>query len=208
MKPNRLPGTEAELILSFDDYHPSNVRIAEAMNRLGLVATFFIETLPAGAMGQIEELHAMGHEIGSHTLHHPPDIKQLSSEQIVSEVTVSKHMIEDVTGKPCETIAYPRGRFNDDVIEIVKRAGYLEARTTHVLKTSTEDPFRTPTTIHAFDGRKEYGGRTWEVMARFYLDHVIRKGGFFHLWGHAFEFERDGTLPKLEAFLKTIDARP
>ncbi len=102
-------------------------------------------------------------------------------------------------------LAYPRGRFNDEVVKAVERAGYKEARTTHVLSTAPAlDPLRMPTTIHAFNGRKEYSGRPWRVMADFYLEHAIKNSLTFHLWGHSFELERDKLWDELDAFLGKI----
>lgn len=193
-----------QLVLSFDDYHPANIRLAELLKKYDLPATFFIETLTPGAEQQIKQLSKMGFEIGSHTMGHPPDIKQLSAEALRAELETSKLQIEGWTKKECRVFAYPRGRFNDDVVKAVERAGYTEARTTHVLKTAVEDPLRMPTTIHIFNGRKEYDGRPWMVMADFYLDYVKRTGGIFHLWGHAFELERDYLWPDLEIYLMRL----
>lgn len=199
----------ATAVLSFDDYHPQNIKLANLLRQYDLPATFFIETLTTGAEDQIKALSALGFEIGSHTMSHPPDIKQMGSEALRSELETSKLQIERWTGKPCTVLAYPRGRFNDDVVAAAARAGYIEARTTHVLKNGAAgDLLRTPTTIHAFDGRKEYDGRPWLVMADFYLDHILKTGGVFHLWGHAFEFDRYDTWPQLEKMFARLKALP
>lgn len=195
---------KAELIVSVDDYHPLNMKLAEMLLELKIPATFFIPTILREAQDQIRSLHAMGFSIGCHTLSHPSDMKLLTLEECRSQLQIPKRQIEEITGKPCETLAYPRGRFNEQVIEVAKNVGFKEARTTHVLKTKTEDPFRTPTTIHIYDGRKEYGGRPWRVMADFYLDHAKKLGDFFHIWGHAEEIETYHQFPALKEFLSKI----
>lgn len=198
---------KAELVISFDDYHPLNIRLAEMLKTRDLPGIFFIETLKKEAKEQIARIHEMGFKIGCHTLSHVQDLKALNVEECRAEMQIAKRQIEDITGEPCETLAYPRGRFNDQVIEIAKNSGFKEARTTHVLKTEpTQDSFRTPTTIHIYSGRKEYGGRNWIQMAEFYLDHVLRKGGIFHLWGHAEEIDRNGEWVRLDHFLKELNA--
>ncbi len=191
-------GGKGKIELSFDDYHPLNTRIDEILHKQGLEATFFIETARPEAREQIKELFERGHEIGAHTIHHPADIKALNQVEVVSEIEGSKRMIEKITGRPCESFAYPRGRFNDDIVHVVQRAGFKNARTTHVLKTEIEDPYRTPTTVHLFQGRREYNGRDVLTLSHFYLDHVVKNGGTFHVWGHAFEFERDNLWTTLE----------
>ena len=200
MRSNRTK-SDVQLIVSIDDFHESNVELARRMKGIGVVATFFVELITPGARAQVKELHELGMAIGSHTLSHPGDIKSLPAEECRAELEVSKRIIEEITGEPCLALAYPRGRHNEDVVEMVRAAGYEEARTTHVLKTKTEDPYRTPTTIHVYDGRKEYNGRPWMAMADFYLDHVKKTGGFFHIWGHVREMERDRQVEPFPAWL-------
>lgn len=198
---------KAELIVSIDDYDPLNMRLADLFGRLKIPAIFFIETIRREARDQIRQLHELGFEIGNHTLHHVPDLKALNVEECRAELQISKQQIEDITGKDCEVIAWPRGRFNDQVIEIAEKAGFKEARTTHVLRTeAASDPFRTPTTIHMYDGRKEYAGRPWLTMADFYWDDVSRRGGIFHIWGHAEEIDRFNQWQMVENFFKKIIA--
>lgn len=193
---------DATIVVSLDDYHPSNRRIAEGLAALRVPATFFIEVMTREARAQVKELHDMGFAVGSHTMTHPADIKLLNAEELRGELVTSKSIIEDLTGEECSAFAYPRGRFNDDVVEAVQAAGYREARTTHVRQTAVIDPLRMPTTVHVFDGRKEYGGRSWRAMADFYLSDVMTRGGIFHIWGHMRELERDKQVEPFLEFLK------
>ena len=195
-----------KIILSFDDYHSGNLRLAEMCLKYKLPATFFIEILHLHAPEQIERLNNLGFEIGSHTWSHPTDLKAIPLTEAKSEIEVSKKMIENLTGKACDVFAYPRGRYNEDIVNLVKNAGFKEARTNHVLKTGHEriDPFQMPTTIHISDSRKEYGDRGWFTMAEFYLNHVIKRGGMFHLWGHAAEIEKDEQWDLVDSFLKEL----
>lgn len=197
-------GGKGSVILSFDDYHPLNTRIDEILHEQGIEATFFIETMRPGAREQIKDLFNRGHEIGGHTIHHFPDLKRLHHIEAVSEIEGCKKMIENIINRPIETFAYPKGKYNDDVVTIVQRAGFTEARTTNVLQTRMPDPMRMPTTIHLYPGRKEYQGRDLMTLSRFYLDDVIKNGGTFHVWGHAEEIDRCGlwkTLENLVVFL-------
>lgn len=45
------------------------------------------------------------------------------------ELQASKAAIEKATGKPCEFIAFPEGKYNDMVMEETKEAGYRYAFT-------------------------------------------------------------------------------
>ena len=197
----------AWLVISFDDYAKDNVAVAARMQRMGWPVNFYIEVGTSEARRQIAELHKLGAEIGSHTVTHPPDIKRLDAAQLESEIKNSKLIIEDITGVECEDFAYPRGRFNDAVVECVKDAGYKTARTTHVLHTDPGDPFRMETTIHMFDGRKEYKGRPWDIMAQFYLDDVIRKGGTFNIWGHLKEMSHNNGWHRFWKFMDALKSK-
>lgn len=197
-------GGKGRVCLSFDDYHPLNLRIDEILHKEGICATFFIETREKAAQLQIRELFERGHEIGAHTIHHPMDLKLLHGVEAMSEIEGSKKMIESIIQRPCTVFAYPRGRFNDDVVAMVKKAGFEEARTTHVLKTECEDVLRMPTTVQIFNGRKEYNGRPWLQLAKFYLDHVVKNGGTLHIWGHANELEREGYWYEFEELVSLL----
>lgn len=210
MRSYALTGGKGRVCFSFDDYHPLNIRLEEILHKQGIEATFFIETQERAARDQILELHKRGHDIGGHTIHHPGDIKALNGPEMMGEIEGCKKMIENITDRPCEIFAYPRGRHNEQVVETVKRAGFKEARTTHVLKTSVEDPYRMPTTVHLLDTRKEYAGRDCDQILDFYLQHVVKNGGMLSIWGHAWEIERGDMWGRFENIVvklgKTMEA--
>jgi peptidoglycan/xylan/chitin deacetylase (PgdA/CDA1 family) len=189
--------------LSFDDYSKNNYWLQELLLRFGLekITTFFIQTGNDATKEQIRILNERGFEIGSHTVNHPQDLKTLSYPDLNHQLQTSKKIIEDLTGKECDQFAYPRGRHNDIVVKQVKEAGYKFARTTRVLETEILDPFRMGTTIHIYP-RVEYKGRPWFSVAQFYLDHVKKNGGEFHLWGHADEIIKLNEVENFKKFLK------
>lgn len=198
---------QTELIVSVDDFHPRNLDFAAALRELGIPAMFFIETQPEGAYEQIVAIHGLGHAIGCHTWSHPSDLKALNAEEIKAELEISKRQIMEATGKVPVTIAYPRGRFNDHVVEVAKSMGFVEGRTTHVGRFDFDDPMRQGTTVHVYNGRKEYAGRSWRMMADFWWQQTQRSGGTFHIWAHMFELERDGQEQAFLDFLKEVRPR-
>lgn len=68
-------------------------------------------------------------EIGSHTLNHL-NLKKLSLKQKEDEIINSKKYIEDKYNIVCKSFAYPFGSYDQSDIEIVKKAGYLNASST------------------------------------------------------------------------------
>ncbi|MBD3843842.1 MAG: polysaccharide deacetylase family protein [Campylobacterales bacterium] len=67
-------------------------------------------------------------EFGSHTKLHK-NLLTLRDDQVISEVEESKKEIEGITKKECKSFAYPYGKFNENIIKIVKNAGYISAVT-------------------------------------------------------------------------------
>ncbi len=69
--------------------------------------------------------------IGSHTLSHPDDITKLSPSDQEREIVQSKQILEEKLGKPVPYFAYPDGKNDAVTQDIVRRAGYKMAFTTH-----------------------------------------------------------------------------
>ena len=75
---------------------------------------------------QVREMSAAGIEFGSHSVTHPV-LSKVGSEQLAHELAASKRRIEEATGKPVSTFAYPVGgedAYNDTVRAGVRNAGY------------------------------------------------------------------------------------
>ena len=68
----------------------------------------------------IREMHSYGIVFGAHTMTHP-DLTQLPLDKVEQEILASKEIIEDALGMLVSTFAYPYGRYNDLVREVVKR---------------------------------------------------------------------------------------
>jgi peptidoglycan/xylan/chitin deacetylase (PgdA/CDA1 family) len=78
---------------------------------------------------QIKGLMNAGWEIGSHTLTHV-NLRTVSLDVAEKEIHESKMRLEKILNIPINTIAYPFGGFNDDVINITKKY-YSMAYTIH-----------------------------------------------------------------------------
>ncbi len=125
-------------VLTFDDgWLDALTVVAPLLGRLGARATFYVcpgwwggqhPQLP-GPAGRLlgedhaRQLHATGMELGSHTMTHP-DLRTLDDDALEWELTASKAGIEEITGRPCRTFAYPFGLFDERVEQAVRAAGY------------------------------------------------------------------------------------
>jgi peptidoglycan/xylan/chitin deacetylase (PgdA/CDA1 family) len=174
---------------SFDDGHAKDMKIALLLEQYGFRGTFYI---PVHARqldnNDIVRLHGRGHEIGGHTITHPMDMKLCDDDTLRYELTDGKLFLEEIIGEEVTSFAYPRGRFDDRVKEAVKQAGFKEARTVRVgTTTAPTDMFEIETTIHLYP-RKEYGTTALTTYFQQKLEEA-KENGYFHLWGHAKEFD-------------------
>ena len=64
--------------------------------------------------------------IGAHTVTHP-HLCQLSEEQVLSELTLSKQILEEQLNTPIRYFSYPYGERNAAVMACVRHAGYTAA---------------------------------------------------------------------------------
>jgi peptidoglycan/xylan/chitin deacetylase (PgdA/CDA1 family) len=92
------------------------------------------------SVDHIRDLTARGHEIGCHTASH----KRLPTETqriIEEEILLSRRYLERLVGA-VETFSYPYGAYDHRIVAVVKRAGFLGARSVHDgLNDDGVDPF-------------------------------------------------------------------
>ena len=86
--------------------------------------------LPMLTWEQIRTLQETVFDIGAHLVHHL-DLTALTREEALTELTLSKAVVEQNTQKPCLDFAYPWGLANRRCAEWVREAGYRSAATTH-----------------------------------------------------------------------------
>lgn len=127
---------EKSIVITFDDGCRDNYQFAyPILRKYGFRATFFVPSnyLDNGqnylTAGQAKEMSDAGMDIESHTVGHV-DLSALTGDALFRELTESKLSLEKLTGREVFFIAYPFGRYNQEVIEDTKKAGYLMGVTT------------------------------------------------------------------------------
>jgi peptidoglycan/xylan/chitin deacetylase (PgdA/CDA1 family) len=78
---------------------------------------------------ELKQLHAEGHEIGSHSQSHPI-LPLVSDKQLEIEVAGSRAQLRQRLGFEIESFCYPNGDCDERVAGAVRRAGYRHAVTT------------------------------------------------------------------------------
>lgn len=219
---------------SWDDGDVCDFRLVEMLRARNLLATFYIPISGhhgSRALGpsEIQAMVSEGFEIGAHGFSHLV-LPRCTNEVIIHEVETSKQCLEDILGNEVRMFAYPRGRYSNAAIRFIKRAGYAGARTTEMLARGLNyDPYRMPTTVHAFPhskpayvrntARAAHLARTWRYLTRLrrantwvdlakvLFDSTLEEGGVFHLYGHSWEIDELGLWGDLAEVLDYVSNR-
>jgi peptidoglycan/xylan/chitin deacetylase (PgdA/CDA1 family) len=137
----RLPRRLAAI--TFDDCYRDNLCAARILAEHNLPACFFIPTafpgtdhvfpwdqelkrMPNLSWEEIREMAGLGHEIGSHTVHHA-NVAEISKEETRRELVLSRQTLEEKLGRPVSWFAYPfgtRAHFPRERLSLVYEAGY------------------------------------------------------------------------------------
>lgn len=80
-------------------------------------------------VGQMKDLLARGHEIGSHSHSHAL-LPQCTDDELRDEIAGSRHRLEAALGAPITTFCYPNGSTDPRSVALVCEAGYRAAVTT------------------------------------------------------------------------------
>ena len=224
---------EVIITTSWDDGHPSDMKLAELLQKYSIPATFYIpfnhpkrETLSSN---QIKEI-ANNFDIGGHTYSHV-NLPALSKEKAFEEIKDGKECLEEIIGREIHSFCYPRGAYNRDVIDLVKEAGFEGARTIKLFERKGFPPFEMGVTLYACSNKhSHYGGfrthskaralrntkvfiylltrnsffKDWHEIAMDYLDFMGKNGGIFHLWGHSWEVEQNDDWERLAFVFERI----
>ncbi len=125
------------VVLTFDDGWKNEFANAfPLLKKYGFTATFFIFTNPIGKDSRfmtwedVKELDAAGMTIGDHTLTHPY-LTKLPIEKERAEVFESKKKLEEKLGKRVTHFATPFGQSNEQLIRLLREAGFTTGRTTY-----------------------------------------------------------------------------
>jgi len=121
------------IVLTFDDgYEDFYSVVWPLLKKYNYKATLYVIINKLGVKGyitrdQLRELASSGLvEIGSHTFNHP-DLRNLKKKDAQFEIEASKKILEQVSGQPVLTFAYPFGYYKFDFFEMMAKTGYTAA---------------------------------------------------------------------------------
>lgn len=125
------------VVLTFDDgWENQYVYAFPLLKKYNDTATFFIFTDVINhehflTWSQIREMDNAGMTIGGHTRTHPFLPSITDKADLENEIINGKKIAETKLGHPIQIFAYPFGNYNDQIITVVKKAGYVAARSAY-----------------------------------------------------------------------------
>lgn len=220
------------LTFSWDDGHPSDLRIAEVLGKYDLHGTFYVlrrnrEGLPVLSDGSLREL-AKQFEIGAHT-HSHCYLAQATKEEAKFEICHGKTELEDLLGRRMLGFCYPGGKFSSEHVRMVQDAGFEYARTTvNCCTRSPQDLYRMPVTLQFFPHQRSVYARNFvrrgqyasrvgaaiivmsrsnlasrlEALVNMALERKTQQ--VLHFWGHSYEVVEGGLLTELDKFCRYL----
>ena len=121
------------VVVSFDDGYLDNYEDAfPILKKYKIPAIFFVSPDKVGQKGymnvnMLREIHGEdGYEIGSHGLYHE-SLADVTLDRARKSVFESKKSLETMLMGEVKSFSYPSGSFTDDVVDLVKEAGYKRA---------------------------------------------------------------------------------
>jgi len=216
-----------------------DMKLSKLLKMWGIKSTFYVPVSNRGVrlkpgLSDKELVHlSENFEIGSHTMTHPWSLPTLDRENAKKEIHDSKLVLEEVTHTTVTSFCYPRGLFNNSVIEIVKEARYANARTTENFfltkgQMLRKGIFKVGCTIQARNRRimsrdaflgdaylVKHPGMVsklplfhkWNELAKYLFNQAYLQRGVFHLWGHSWEIELNNDWNRLYDVLSYIGNR-
>ena len=154
---------------SWDDGSVEDLRILNLLNKYNLKGTFYVpkninfEIKKGKYLQRISDKEileiAKTQEIGAHTMNHTY-LNKLHGDELYSEIKNSKDWIELLLNKKIRVFACPGGIFNSEIIETIKKSGFIGANVGGIFNVEIKDPFLVGFSAHCypcFPKNKEWG---------------------------------------------------
>ncbi len=199
------------LTFSFDDGTEQDIEFIRILNKNKLKATFNLHYAHTQLLKKLprEEILAIyneedGHEIANHSYTHL-FLNQLPAGAAAWEIIEGRKVLEETFSRIVRGFAYPFGTVvcSPQVVQTVRDCGVAYARTTHSTGSFAlpDDWMMLNPTCHFEDKN------LFELAERFLGETVNWAPHMFYLWGHSFEFDKDGGWEKIEKFCEMMAGR-
>lgn len=148
--------------LTFDDgFADFSEQALPMLEERGMVATLYVTTgylrdsgpgqaplnprpdwPPTMTWRQVAQLPARDIEVGGHS-HSHPELDLAPRARVETELTLCKRLLEDCTGAPVSSFAYPYGYNTPQVRSLARELGYTSAcAVKHAMTSQDDDPYQ------------------------------------------------------------------
>lgn len=198
--------------VSYDDSLKSDLKLIELMKEYGIRGTFNINTGVYDAdgvptwddrllfkdLGRVYDNDFC--EVASHTLTHP-DLTVLENGKKRAEIIKDIENIEKITGKRPKGFAYPFGTYDGECCKILAEQGIVYARTVNAAHNLC-----IPRNWLLLNPSCHHDDSELQTLADEFIGYEGDEDKLFYVWGHTFEFERNGNWQVIENLFKKVSA--
>lgn len=212
----RFPNGKARaLTLSYDDGVEQDIKLMELLKAYQVKCTFNINSGAFAPEGRVFEKGTIHRrmtekmckelfdcdlaEVAIHGVTHP-FFDKVPPSVMMSQAVDDRKNLEEMFGKIIRGMAYPFGTTNDTVVEVLKLAGIVYARTVQ-----SHHNFNLPTNWLRWGATCHHKDPELLRLAHRFIEEDVKKDPYlFYLWGHSYEFEADDNWDVIEEFLSYI----
>ena len=209
-------GKEKALTLSYDDVSEHNIKLIELLEKFNIKCTFNLNSglfNPEGSVrpeGQVSFRLTKNEakkyydnplcEVATHGFTHP-FLDRQPTAQCMLEILKDRQTLEKLFGKIICGHAYPYGTYNDNVVDILKQAGIVYARTTE-----SHHSFKIPTDWLKMGATCHHNNPELMNLADKFVNGNVgnNDGWLFYLWGHTYEFRGNDNWNVIEEFFEKV----
>ena len=194
------------LTMSYDDGQIHDRRLVEIFNRHGIRGTFHLNSGRAAT----EENHVRpqefpslyrGHEVACHTVTHPT-IERCPMPSVISEVLQDRIALERAMGYPVRGLSYPNGSYSSEICDMLRHVGIRYSRVV-----GDSEDFSLPKDLMRWMPTCHHNHRLMELGNAFLNKSGRQHQYLMYVWGHSFEFDRQGNWPLIEDFCAMMAGR-
>ena len=216
----RFPGFRSKaLTLSYDDGVRQDKRLISIMQKHGLKGTFNInsgffaekyEGVERGRMTKQEALDLYipcGMEVAAHG-HQHFSLAKVDIGLALNDIVTDRREHEAMFGRVINGMAYANGSYNEEVLDLLKKAGIEWARLAE-----ESEKFDLPTNWLEWCGTCHHDNPRLMELAKAFVEqeepryYWSRKLKLFYVWGHSYEFDHNNNWELIENFAEYVGGR-
>ncbi len=188
------------VVQCWDDGREQDLQLCDILRRQGATATF---NLNASVLDQPNRAWSRNRAVyddftvANHSLTHP-HLESIPITAARAEIVDGRKRLQDIFGRPVLGFAYPYGTYTPAVMDALREAGHVYARTTVPVEQCF--PPQEPMAFHP--NCHFLAPDFWERYER------SRACGVFYFWGHSYEIKTDEMWQAFEAAMARISRDP